>query len=199
MSDIREAFLRAAGENPQSEFVNDVYGANSRAVKADRERASFEKACREANIIGHMWFKLRADPMIPYGGKVGWNLEDVKGKWGKLKPYLVQTDDRQRGAVLMKMAEGMRLLRERPHSNYESQLIAAKLILFGTTLTSEKDRELLQKLYPRVFLKAIEELSGYNLSDEVFAMGDRRNWLEIKRTVLRVSELLPSYLSSSAS
>ena len=190
MADLREAFRRAAKDKPNSELVAKISDGNRRAVQYEQEQTALERAMREANMIGHMWFRLRADPMVAFGKKVDWNISDIKDKWQKLAPFLLRVDDEKRTQVLLKMAEGMRLLRDDPHANYESMAQAASFQMSGRW-RGESEKEFIRQLYPRVFLKVISELSGLDLTYEVLSVGDPSQRTDVRLAVESTSKLLP--------
>lgn len=193
MADLREALLKAARDNPESEIAGQVYSANPRVIKDERDQSVFGRWCREANMVGHMWFKLRADPLVAFDRKVDWNLEDVRAKWRKLEPFLLRVTDEKRGELLLKMAEGMRLLRDRPHDNYDGMAQAASFLVTGE-FRGEVEREFIKRLYPKVFSRAIQDLADLDLTYELFSVGNPRQRTDIRMTVESVSKLLPILL-----
>lgn len=190
MPDMREAFIVAASKKPEVEVSAVIRRAVPRVIRAEREERAFESILREANMTGHMWFKLRVNPMVQFGEKVDWNILDIVKKWDRLAPRLLALDDERREAALAKMAEGMRLLRDKPHSYYEGIAEAVSFIRSGSFRRMDSEAFATQ-LYPRVFVRAIEELTSCDFSYEVFSVGDSKEKVDINLAVERVSGVMP--------
>lgn|SRR3990167_39026 len=109
MADLREAFLQAAANNPDSEIGAQV-GQIARAVTRDEHQdARFQTIGRKFNSLGNAAYQLSANSFRYRGER---NMEILKGQWRRLMADFSAYPPQRKEELLHAFAEGLHLMRD---------------------------------------------------------------------------------------
>lgn len=196
---MREAFLRAAQNNPDSELARETKKALPAIRKDIKHKAQTEALFRKVKFLGHAYFSLVIDGFGAPSArqKLGIDIGEVLKQWQQLQPRLLQMENEERVKTLEHLATGMKLLRDRPHPVIEGIQQAASFIATGGRSFNENTFSQGLDFSSRAFIISFIGLSGYDQLQTSYFLGLLNSKMTtpqpdmLRQTISAVAEVLP--------